>query len=421
MLLPADRSLAQTSSETRVKEYIANVRHELDEAVGIAGGLKVRARWAIAVTVAAAFLSLTSGLMPQLKRRWSKTAALVLGFLAGTTTIVNNNFFGVDSGLLEDNAYELEREVSTMRDRLDTFGLLQANRPDYDEDLLTWHTDTVHQMSRFRDRREELRRPARRRAEPREVVASTQSFLPIVHAEAQFQQRALPPSWVSRTPPQDERFIYFVGKGTDPDSLADAKAASERDAYRQAELFLATRANSCPLPVLQDRAAKEAEVIGTHFGSGTVDSSNMRAYTYSTLLRLNKALADPSMLQAMTARALGEIVRIQPSRVAAPRQLGGNVGVFVGPAAANTLRILVFSTTNVAARWPASRSVRYEDLKRALPPAQILQDVTLAKCGQTTFRAGGAPYSLTLIEVSSGSDRSASLALAADRPASARN
>lgn len=428
-LLPASPARAQNDAEQIVGDYVKRSREELAAAGVIAESLKSRATVALGVTVLAAMLSLTGGLMPQLKRKWAKPAALMLGFLPGTTTILNNNLYAVDPGLLEENAYDLEQAVAQMTTKLDGFGTIDRTKPDYQRDLFSWHDDVVQATGKFRDRREELRRPARRRSAP--ATGPGLFFVATLNAQSP-RQSAAPPSWVRQTPLQDDRFVYFVGKGVDPDSLTDAKDVSRRDAARQAEMYVAGRAAACPIAALRDRAAAASEVTDTYFSLGTVEG-NMRAYTYSTLLRVTKAAVEPPMLQAVAAGAYGEVVAIRFSRVAAPKQLGGGVGVFVGPATAKAapggdlstrgpgVQILVFSTPKVVTRWPPTRSVRYEELRKSLSPAQILQDAVLAKCVETVFRSGDRRYVLTVIDVRSGADASASVSIAPERLASARD
>lgn len=405
----ADISWAQPPLPANVESYVKSITDELDQAGGIAHSLRTRANVSIWLNVIAGVLGLVGGTLPNIRKPWATVAAGVIGVVVGTTTIVNNNVYGVDSAVLKENADELDEEVINMRSHLSTIALLD---PKNENDLRTWESDTQRKRGDFEERRAQLRKTTSQRngSTQRSRTGGVVDLFPAALAQTA-AQKAPPPSWVTRNPTQDDTFLYFVATQDGP-SLTDAKDMSTREAYGQAVKYLAEQARTCPIGLFREHATNAAKVADTFFDVRTAQGSNERVVHYSTLLKLNKALADRGLLETLTA---GKTTKVQQGNVWTPSQFGGAVGVYVG-IGPQTLPVVVFTIPAGDRQWESwqieLKSVnpgiqppgiliadRYNELKKKLSPKQILQDVKLKQCENTTFQLQGKSYDLSMMEV----------------------
>ncbi len=427
----ADISWAQSPLPPNIASYIDSINTELDQTSDISRGLRTRADASIWLNVIAGVLGLIGGTLPNIRKQWTPIAAGVIGLLAGTTTIVNNNVYGVDSALLRDNADALDDEVLGMRSYLSWAVPLN---PKNEDEWQKWKNDTQQKRARFEARRAELRRTSGQRGGANRSAASdsqpaplatrgtafVQDLFPTLHAQSAqqrlqtAQQRVMPPSWVSRVPRADDTYVYFVAAADGPD-LSDAKDSSLQSANLQVAKYMADQAGTCPIGVFRQHAANATEVVDTYFAVRTAQGSNERVVRYSTMVKVNKALADRGYLESLTA---GKVMSVQQGNVWTPGEFGGRIGVYVGTGP-RTLPVVVFTIAAGDRRFVASPTSRrppastpYRDLKRKLTAKQILTDVQLTGCQETTFQVQGQPYELAMLDVGATTSRTPSARVA---------
>jgi hypothetical protein len=94
---------------------IAKSQAELLNVERVVGQAESRAFTAIGLNIAAAVLGLLAGSLPSLKRKWTKTAGLVLGIAIGSIAIVNNNIYGIDAQAIRADAAGLSEDAENLK------------------------------------------------------------------------------------------------------------------------------------------------------------------------------------------------------------------------------------------------------------------------------------------------------------------
>lgn len=124
-------------------------------------------------------------------------------------------------------------------------------------------------------------------SEPLARAASSRGFVPVVHA----QSAVTAPAWAGQPPPRDDRSLYGLAEGKGS-SLAAAKADSQRAALDSLASELGAVPGLKDLGGLRGFAEKYATPAQSSF---SYDVRN-KEYVHWTLLRLDRAMADPALI-----------------------------------------------------------------------------------------------------------------------------
>ncbi len=217
-------------------------------------------------------------------RTWCKVATGALGLATAVATGVTAKAFPVDYRLYQKSALQARAKLNCLRDIIHR---LEAGPNEQEELELTM--EFTQKLRQIQDIEAKL-------TEEGDAWVSGASLFPtsIVHAQSN------KPNW-AENPPQAQSSVFFAGEGTSR-SLSEAKAKSVEAALRRSAQLLTKQSKSASAQTALDFARAVGEVVDTRFDF----DARSRTYTYYTLVRLDRILAEPSTFQNL-ARPLAKV------------------------------------------------------------------------------------------------------------------
>lgn len=235
------------------------------------------ARVQIILTLAAIlFGGVVTAIQPLGSKRWCKAITATLGLAVAVITGVTSKAFPVDYRLYQKSALQARARLNNLRDILNR---LQAGPAPEDEREL--YKEFIQKLKEI----EAIE--GRLTGESIEPGAAGMFILSAVHAQSN------KPLWVDKLP-DASTFVFFAGRA-DSRSLSDAKTKSMDDALRQSAAYLQKQSKSSEFQAAKDLARALGEVVDTSF---TFERQS-QTYTYYTLLRLTRNVAQPWSLRAL--------------------------------------------------------------------------------------------------------------------------
>lgn len=134
--------------------------------------------------------------------------------------------------------------------------------------------------------------------------------LPVVYAQSASPET---PAWVT-TLPASTSDLYFHGEA-ESQSLSEAKARSFQDAVEQCTKYLLAQAASAGIDIPIDNVREFARTSSIVADTALTYDNKSGTHRYHTLLRLQKSLARPEVVAALSPRTSGET---NPTQVTVP-------------------------------------------------------------------------------------------------------